>query len=124
VKCRLTNSEIIIILNLSGFSAKEGIDYLLWQDDDKQIIDIENGIIVYNSHFPIRYLDNRKFAKVVINGETKGDFFVMGSFNRTTRRPFMPKNFPLDEIIWNKIVESILDWGNPEMVFKMTSQWE
>lgn len=123
-------SELIAILNLNGLSAKEGVDYLVWHDkiEKGKIIytggvDIENGIVIYNSRFPTRNLDNRKFAKVVINGELVGDFFIMGSFDKTDKRPSAPSTFPLDEAVWDKIIEAILNWGDPELVFKMTSKW-
>jgi len=108
--------QLIAVLKLNGLSAKEYIDF--WQDKEKGEINIKNGVIIYNI-----YPHNKKFAKIIINDKLIGNFFVMDSFNKTNKRPSIPLKFPFDETIWDKIVESILNWGNPEMVFKMTSKW-
>jgi hypothetical protein len=48
----------------------------------------------------------------------------MGRFSETPERPKLPSSFPLGKEVWDKIIEAIIKWGDPEEVTPMLKKWE
>jgi len=126
-------SSLIAVLRLDGSPAVEGVDYALWEGEyikngkwsyTQGGVALKEGLVIVNKRSTHYNYDNRKWVIHIAENKVVDEYFVMGRFSETPERPKLPSSFPLGKEVWDKIIEAIIKWGNPEMVAQMLKKWE
>jgi hypothetical protein len=126
-------SELIAVLKLDGSPAQEGIDYVTWEGEYHKNgkwsyteggVALKEGIVIYQSRSTHYNFDCKKWAIIVKDNQIIYRCSIMGRFSETPERPKPWNNFPLEKEIWDKILEAIIKWGDPNLTKPMLEKWE